>query len=59
MRHGQAAEERLRRPSPDLDMDELPVFGRIGEGIDPRLVDGEPIRHANFFADATANFVAE
>jgi len=36
-----AAERRLRRRG-GIDMDELPVLGRIGEGVDPGLVDDEP-----------------
>ena len=50
MRDG-AAERRLRGRC-GIDMDELTVLGRVGEGVDPRLVDGQPGRDADLLADA-------
>ena len=35
-----------------VDMDELPVLGHVGEGVDPRLVDGDPVGRADLGADA-------
>ena len=40
-----------------IDVDELPVLGRLGEGVDPGLVDGDPVGDPNFLADASANLV--
>ena len=35
-----------------IDVDELPVLGRVGERVDPRLVDRQPARDADLLADA-------
>ena len=38
-----------------IDMDELVVVGGVGEGIDHRLIDDDPIRKAGFRADQPAD----
>ncbi|WP_244954844.1 hypothetical protein [Sphingomonas lutea] len=38
-------------------MDELPVLGRVGERVDPRLVDRQPGGDADLLADVRADFV--
>src|SRR5205823_12372437 len=40
-----------------IDMDELPVLGRVGEQLDPRLVNVEPARKADLLADSCADVV--
>ncbi len=40
-----------------IDVDELMVLGRVGEGVDPWLVDDLPARNAHFLANAAADFV--
>ena len=37
-----AAERGFGRPL-RIDVDELLVLGDLGEGVDPRLIDGEPM----------------
>ena len=32
-------------------MDELVILGDVGEGVDPRLIDQDPVGHADFAAD--------
>ena len=51
-----AAERGLRR-GVRIDVDELPVLGRVGEGVDPLLVDRRASRDADLLADAGADFV--
>src|SRR6185369_4209582 len=40
-----------------VDMDELMVLGRVGEGVDARLVDRQPGRNSDLLADAAADLV--
>jgi hypothetical protein len=51
------AAERSLFGSGRVDMDELPIFGRVGESVDPRLIDLDPARHADFFADLAPDLV--
>ena len=41
---GDSAPERGLGRSLGIDVDELLVFSDLGEGVDPRLIDGEPTR---------------
>ena len=36
-----------------IDMDELVVVGDVGERVDPRLVDHDPVGDADLAADAS------
>ena len=54
---GDRAAERGLRRGRRVDMDELAVLGRVGEGVDARLVDDDPVGHADFAADAGADIV--
>ncbi len=36
-----------------IDVDELAVLGRLGESVDPGLVDKDPDGDADFLADAS------
>ena len=51
------AERRLRRGR-RIDVNELPVLGRVGEGVDPGLVDNEPGGDADLVADTTLDSVS-
>src|SRR6266404_10007740 len=45
------AARHLTRGALDIDMDPLMVAGRIGEFVDDRLIDGEPVADADLLAD--------
>ena len=51
-----AAERRLCGCS-GVDMNELAILGRISEGIDPRLIDGNPRGDADFVSNAALDLV--
>src|SRR5206468_12853396 len=40
-----------------VEMDELPVLGRFGEGMDACLIDRQPVRNADLLADSGADLV--
>ena len=48
---GDGAAERGLRRRRRVDMDELVILGHVGEGVDPRLVDQDPVRDADLAAD--------
>ena len=35
-----------------VDMDELMILGDVGEAVDPRLIDQDPVGDADLAADA-------
>ena len=49
--------ERRRARRLRVDVDELPVLGHLGEGVDARLIDEEPARDERLAADARGQFV--
>jgi hypothetical protein len=51
-----AAERRLRCGR-GVGVDELPVLGRLGEGVDAALLDAQPGRNADFLANLGADLV--
>ena len=55
MRDGAA--ERGMRGGGGIGVDELAILGGVGEGIDARLVDEDPLGDADLGADAGANIV--
>ena len=48
---GDRAAERRLRCRHGIDMDELAVFGVLGEGINPRLIDEYPVGNSDLLAD--------
>jgi hypothetical protein len=45
------ARERARSRARDVDVDPLVVVGRVGEMVDPLLVDDQPVARAEALAD--------
>ena len=54
---GDRTAERGLRGCFRVGVNELPVLGRVGEFVDALLVDRHPARHADFLADASADFI--
>ncbi len=57
--HGERQEAMSDRPAEGrrlgrlwIDMNELMILGHVGEGVDPRLINQEPARHARLGSDA-------
>ena len=50
MRH-RGTERRFARRPFGIDVDELMVFGNVGESIDPALIDGVPGGKSDFLAN--------
>ena len=54
---GDGAAERPRRRAVDVDVDPLVVAGRLGELVDPVLLDGQPLAGAEILADRVGELV--
>ena len=54
---GDRPAERSLRGGGGIDVDELMVLGRIGEGVDALLVDQDPVGQADLAADLGADGV--
>ena len=40
-----------------VDMDELMILGDVGEGVDPRLIDQDPVGHPDLRPDPLLDFL--
>ena len=40
-----------------VGVDELPILGCLGKGVDPGLIDSQPGRNADFLTDTGADLI--